>query len=101
MVFLWLCLICLVASCGNVSDYFEKANTYDDKEIAHIRKGAPILYARADSSCDESNAVADLADESGAVNVWISQHGEIKLVPIKVSGISGYGLQSEAIADSL
>lgn len=101
MVFLRLFLICLFVSCGNTEDFFDRGGIYEDKEIAHIKKGSPKVYPLADPLCNETNAVSQLGDEAGEVKIWLSLNGEMKLVPIKVSELSGHGLQSEVIADTL
>lgn len=99
--FLWFCLYSLIISCTGIGDFLEKPNIVHEKEIARIRKGTPIKYPRADPECNETNALDRLGDESGNIKVWISRNGVMTRVSIPIPAVSGHGLESEAIADTV
>ncbi len=87
---LFLCLISLLASCGEIE-------APDRKELARIHYGTPLVYVRADPACNAKGALSDL----GSTKVWVGAKGKMSLVTVDFSGVSGHGLQSEAIADTL
>lgn len=87
-------------ACGPAEKLFGRKDIKGgDGIFITARSGTPIIYGLQDPNCDENNAVADL----GKTKVWLLKKGssEVSLTEVDLTGISGRGLESEAIKVAL
>jgi hypothetical protein len=102
MKFIALFSFCLLTSCGDLDVFFEKKPTHQRHESFRTTQGTPVYFSHGDHSCDATHAVKDIRDSSGSIKVWMGVNGILSLETVNIPyPISGTGLQTEAIEDTL